>query len=261
MARQKSSRRMKVAIRLIGGFGCVSLLVLIVSGIGQTGLTALAHREVAGDAADALVEQAYRCRMTADAWHIDGKSEHLDEARQLVATALGQANGLADHFGLNDGKDSKNKQTIRQAIGVVKGRFDGWLAAFQEAVQSEGGGDPGSENLALAGTALQQQTQGLRAALRSARDTVRQRSTILIVVVAAAAVALGLMLAMILTRSILVPLNKCTATLVALRDGRVPDPCDVQSQDEFGQMAAAINDLIATCRQPLGEQLEEPQPV
>jgi methyl-accepting chemotaxis protein len=199
--------------------------------------------------------------MAADAWQIDGNSEHLDEARQLVAGAVGQANGLADHFGLNDGKDSADKQTIRRAIGVVKGQFDVWLAAFEEAASTELGGDPGNENLASAGTALQQQTEGLRAALRSARNTVRHRSMILIVVVAAAAVAIGLVLAMILTRSILVPLNKCTATLVALRDGRDPEPCDVQSQDEFGQMAGAINDLIATCRQPLREQPHDPQPV
>lgn len=261
MSGQKPVSRMRIAIRLIGGFACVSLLVVVACTIGQAGFAALALREDAADMADTLVDHAYRCRLAADAWQLDGNPEHLDEARELVAGANGQANELADHFGLNQGKDSEDKQKIREAIGAVSGQFEAWLTAFEETAGAEGSENPSSEGLARAGLALQQQTEGLRQALRAARDSVRIRSAVFMFAMAPLAVGLGLLLAILLTRSILVPLNKCTATLVALRDGRFPEPCDVQSQDEFGQMAAAINDLVSTCRQSIREPTREPEPV
>ncbi|WP_238652589.1 methyl-accepting chemotaxis protein [Paenibacillus piscarius] len=85
------------------------------------------------------------------------------------------------------------------------------------------------------------------------------RVTILIVSILAALAAVGL--AIIISQGIVGPVSKLLAAMVRMAGGDLREEVAIKNRDEFGKLAAAANDMIASLRKLIGGTVEAAQSV
>ncbi|WP_340026744.1 methyl-accepting chemotaxis protein [Paenibacillus sp. FSL K6-1096] len=85
------------------------------------------------------------------------------------------------------------------------------------------------------------------------------RVTILIVAILAALAAIGL--AIVISQGIVGPVSKLLAAMIRMAGGDLREEIAIKNRDEFGRLAAAANDMIASLRKLIGGTVEAAQSV
>jgi methyl-accepting chemotaxis protein len=93
------------------------------------------------------------------------------------------------------------------------------------------------------------------------QDRVIRSATVWLAILAAAAVCAGGLLAWVITRSVVVPLQAAIATTARVAAGDLSQDIDVRRSDEMGDLARSLASMTAQLRQSMGDVLESSQAI
>jgi methyl-accepting chemotaxis protein len=87
---------------------------------------------------------------------------------------------------------------------------------------------------------------------RIAKDTI-----LLVSLIAGASVLIGIAAAILVTRSITVPVGATLAFAVKVTEGRLDEPLDVRQRDQIGVLADRLREMVASLRTTIGQANEQ----
>jgi methyl-accepting chemotaxis protein len=270
-------RDIRLGRRLAVAFGAVGALVLVSAG---GGLSAVAEQRRLADevnAAAVVLREAETARFQiADVSGWQGLVV-ADVAAYGPEKALGpegyNRSGLLESkqavYEWLDGVDtSAMDDDERAAFEQMRPQWDGffarddqiveWLStgrqdAFVTTVGDINGGESGAAYDAILGLADQMQSSADERAVqvRAEQDRAQTRATLLLSIVGVLAVLFAVGLAWTASRSIVTPVRRVKRSLDALASGDLTVPTGVDTRDEVGQMAAALDSATANLRDVL----------
>ncbi len=188
-----------------------------------------------------------------------------DEARQAAQTTLDQASQIIDEAWNNLTTTELSPQLI-DAVNALRTTYDTYLDEVDATFPTLLATDPGTPEAA---TVLQTEIDRARQVqdtINATRQTADQEQTTADTELDAAllaikqALALGAAIALIITtavataitRSITRPLQTIETALQHIADGDLRVRCDIQSADEVGRMANALNQTMETTDRAIG---------
>jgi methyl-accepting chemotaxis protein len=260
-------RNMKTARKLLVGFLAVSLLMV---GVGAIGITKLA-------AAQAGLEAMYRDSLQAMVWLGDVESDFESVRRQVLELALADPTAQAaietkivdlevridENWAKYTATDMTGREVHRDAYIVAMADYRelreaqiiplilaGKMAEFVELRDAQI--VPLIDRVATSLTGLAEVEDS--AATQALADSRAQNESarILIIGFVLAAFALSIGLAVGIGRMIARPLRKAVEVLEGLAEGRLDKQLDVDTKDEVGQMATALNRALAKLGSAIG---------
>ena len=255
-----SDRPLGVKLAAIVGVGAVSLgafaliTVQALQGTGEHAQELLATNQATGEALEA--------DMMHDAVRADVLQALLDPEGPQYQSAV---TDLADHSAtfraiLATVADEHVSPEVDAAVEAVAPLVEQYLTSA-DAILTEIARDPAQGAAAYPAflqtfSTLEQELPTVGAAIEVAaksavQDTTDQRSTAITqaILVAAAGVLVLSALGWIVTRSVVGPLRKVGAVLAALAEGDLRTTSGIESKDEVGAMAAALEVSMANMRE------------
>ena len=254
-------KNLKIGTRLSLGFGILVLLMLVVGWFGIKSIKNL-HEEIEHLVEDRMVkvEQANaiigQINIVARATRnmiIDDNKENQAKEVQRIADARKTAGGLLEKMKdtINDEKGIAILNKITNDIRPVFGRH---LEALLALIKED---QPLKAKTLLLGeyrqiqstyfTTLEElialQTQLANEAGENAADDANSANT-LIATLLAAALALSVVLAFFIIRSITGPVSKAAALAETMAKGDFTAKIDINQKDEMGLMAASLNAMV-----------------
>lgn len=256
-------RDMKIGRKLAAAVGAA---ILALGGLSVIGVSAL---QAAGKDNDSLVkvDKAGRATMQADMMHDAVRGDVLrlllfgDADRETTLKALADHSTLLkEQLALVTQADIATK--VDAAVTAVKPIVDDYLLAAQQ-ISKQTGENPKAARAAYptfqaAFSKVEVQLPSVGDALSEQAATVatgtahrRDAATRLLAVTGLSAALLLALFGWLVTRSVTGPLQRTVKVLEGLAEGRLDLTLEVDSKDEVGQMAVALNSAMAQLRETM----------
>ncbi len=155
-------------------------------------------------------------------------------ASDLTAVQISQLTALVDAY----------SQSF-EALLTINGQITQQTASFDESVQQII--DPLSRFVV-------EGTSGVGDAQNSIHNTL-DSAFVIVVVATIAAVVIGIILAIMITRGIVIPLGLITNAAENVASGDLDQQVTVRSRDEIGRLAEAFNSMLASLKQTMASQV------
>ena len=255
--------RFKIGTRIVGGFAAVVVLLLVVAGLGLWGNSRMAQSE-ANLQLQSRAQKAESLALELRRFEKDFLLNMGDAAKQTEyadkwkAQAAALRSDLAALGGMTDGKD-------RDTVVQMGNDLDAYAKAFGELQERTAAGafaTPGAGNAALTPTkpvirALEEGAQRV-----AARSVERMTSGLaggsagvrpVLLIAPALAIALAMLIAWSLTRSIVRRLNETAAAAQRISEGDLGHKLDTTGHDELAQLARAVDAMAQRLSGVIGE--------
>jgi methyl-accepting chemotaxis protein len=256
-------KNLKLSMRLTLGFGLIVVLLLGVSILGLMSMSQIQHRldeiaavnnkkaNLAFEMRHSVSQIAIRSRdiVLYDGTRKRNAIEAIGRISESYGTAEEALTGLFNDPATTSvqekallAKATELKTKVRPLIGKVVelGRSD--MAEDAARFQSDNVDAPLQEWLDTLGQLAELEEQTSLAAADSAKSAY-QRAQLLMTVLCAVGVVLGLLAAWLITRSITEPLSNAVRIARTVSSGDLTSTIRVNSQDETGQLLAALRDM------------------
>ncbi len=137
----------------------------------------------------------------------------------------------------------------REQVAAAKAGVEAYAASFREwgALQTKMNKE--NADLVQAADQFAEMCDTLRAGQKEKMEATVSRSGNMLLVGVAVALVLGAFVSLIITRLIVGPVRKCVESVIALSNQDFSKKADVDSKDELGRMALAINTSIDNTKQ------------
>ena len=211
---------------------------------GEVTLSEDASRKA--EAANELIQQALHCRRQEKNFQLRGYEKVAGDKKH-------SGEKLEDHlqtiYALCDKLlEEANRPEEREQIASVKASalsyqqaFENWVALYdRQKVQEEG--------MVTAARKFTELCETLRAGQKAEMESTIAQSNLMLLFGVGVALLLGLFVSIVITRLIVGPVRKCMNSVVALSNQDFNVLADVDSKDELGQMATAINTSIGNTK-------------
>jgi len=260
---------LRIGSRLALGFAAVLALAIVITAVGITNLNAVA------DAAEVMMDQPVRKERLASDWR-----RNIDIAvTRTSAIAKSTDTTLAPFFAKNAEETTKStaeivkqlepalttereKQAYAKAMEVrktylssrdvvIKLKVEGKLEESKALLEGTYLPAAGTYQATVAEFLAMQRS--LLDELRSEIKDLRERSRNRVALLALLCVALGVVIAAWLTRSITRPIHDAVAAARRVADGDLTGQIDVKSTDEIGQLQQALREMNANLLRIVGE--------
>ncbi|HAK44749.1 MAG TPA: methyl-accepting chemotaxis protein [Spirochaeta sp.] len=166
---------------------------------------------------------------------IRGKPQYIDRVRAL----LSEINSL-----LTELKTKHTKADDHARVDAILASIDSYSSSFEDyIIQNDAQLEQASQMVESARAVLSSATE-LVNNIDEQRSAEQQLAVLLSFAAAAAAVLFGIIIALIITRSITVPMRKILGTTRSVADGDFTANIDIQQKDEIGLLAEALADMI-----------------
>ena len=260
---------LRIGSRLALGFATVLALAIVITAVGIANLDAVA------DAAEMMMDQPVRKERLASDWR-----RNIDIAvTRTSAIAKSTDTALAPFFAKNAELTTKNtaeivkqlepvlttereKQAYAKALEVrktylssrdtvIKLKVEGRLEESKALL--DGTYLPAAEAYQAAVAEFLGMQRSLLDELKGEIRNLREKSRNRVMLLALLCVALGVVIAVWLTRSITRPIHAAVAAARRVADGDLTGLIDVKSRDEIGQLQQALRDMNANLLRIVGE--------
>ncbi len=263
---------MKIGKRLLVSFSAVLLLLVIVAGVGLWGVIEGKNTTIVMMDTDAqLAQHSARCRANIlglrryekDLFlNIDSAEKRDEYYKKWSAEVASVGERIADM------EKAADTDAYRAQIKVLKDNFPLYQAGFNKVVAMIKEGTvrtPQEGNAAVA--AFKDETHKMEniakeVATEANKVMAEQKGVIiqatqrviwLVLAIALLAVLLGLVLAIIVARSIRLPLEKGVEFSRTVADGDLTNTMELNLEDECGELAHAMNNMVIKLREIVGE--------
>src|SRR3954471_12020011 len=229
-----------IAVQALNGTGATTDQILATGQVTSKAMEAdMMHDAVRADVLQALVNTSGPLYTSS----VDDVATHSAKFRAILAGIT------AEHLGTK----------VDGAVEAVSPLVEQYLTSADQII-SLAGTDPATAQAGYPAflqvfSALEEQLPTVGAAVEAeaaaaAKASADQRSTAITqaVIVAGVGVLVLALLGFIVTRSVVGPLRKVGAVLIALADGDLRATSGVESKDEVGQMASALETSMANVR-------------
>jgi methyl-accepting chemotaxis protein len=256
-------KNLKLSMRLTLGFGLIVVLLLGVSILGLMSMSQIQHRldeiaavnnkkaNLAFEMRHSVSQIAIRSRdiVLYDGTRKRNAIEAIGRISESYGTAEEALTGLFNDPATTSAQEkallakaTELKTKVRPLISKVVelGRSD--MAEDAARFQSDNVDAPLQEWLDTLGQLAELEEQTSLAAADSAKSAY-QRAQLLMTVLCAVGVVLGLLAAWLITRSITEPLSNAVRIARTVSSGDLTSTIRVNSQDETGQLLAALRDM------------------
>ena len=273
-------RDVRVGSRLGLGFGAVTVLAALIAGLAVQSISRLQDSLEQLATARALTEAAGQAKFrTADfaGWQTGYAFDTLRGLPDATSDAVGQrkeflASTEAFRADLDRLAGLPLSAPEQQSLDAATDAFEQYLRVDEQIITALREGTDAGRAAAgelASGEALEHfgvmaehvnavvdsVRAGSDAATVSAAEVAATAKRVL-VLAAVLAAALGVALARLITRSVTAPVSAIGAALAALAAGNLTRPTGVDSRDELGQMAAALDTATASMRQAVAAMAE-----
>jgi len=262
-------KNLNAAPRLMGSFGVVLVLTLAISYLAISNLSKandridrLYHFDMAGmmDADDITIDVVTMAR------HALHATVHAAEPAVVAADEKGE---LASGVELRASLDSAQKHFVNKkgvdALATISKTLPSFEQTQTELFRALKAND--AEGAKIAINTMSQNRQTLRDASDIARSskqehaeeefqantTAYQSTRTLVIAVSAISLAFGIILSIVIARSFAQPLGEAVAVLEKVADGDLTSVLDVDTKDEVGRMANALNRAVGKLNATLQE--------
>ena len=202
-----------------------------------------------------VAEQALLARLAQRGYMLTRSKADEDATREHLAN-LGRHLGELEQLTTTD-EDNRRIQQTRQAVANYTQAFDKWVGndrrirddIFPELKKA------GEDFLA---TATETQSNAWNSTEVGTADvnTIISWSKYTVIFALAAGVLVGVIAAFVITRGITKPVNKTVGVLQSVAKGDYSQKLDIDSKDEIGQMAVALNTTIDAVDQAMKDVQE-----
>ncbi|MEZ0165087.1 methyl-accepting chemotaxis protein [Kineococcus sp. LSe6-4] len=248
-------RNLRVASKLIVGFGLVTLLLVASTVIGlarlsqaQDDLQELSHSGVASVRAAGATNSAL-LQVRSDVQNIAVASPEKRSAQRDKLTADDQAldDAWSAYLATDPNSSAAERDAYTTALAnyrsvraqLVEHAMAGDLASF--SAYREATVSPAAAQVMDATTALLTTENAAADELAATGSAAYRSSVLVLVLVGVVSVAVAALATVVITRSISRPLSLTLHVVEGLADGRLDQRVDYSARDEMGQLAAALN--------------------
>ncbi|NQU22249.1 MAG: PAS domain-containing protein, partial [Candidatus Nealsonbacteria bacterium] len=187
------------------------------------------------DSANRLIKWVQDCRTQEKNFILRGDRKYVEENGATIKEIYALCDELTGKFTQQKNKDQI--ATVKKAAQAYKKGFDGWVSlADQQKTQEEGMVTNAQEFTRLC--------EDFRAGQKTKMENTIAESNTMVFGGVGLAIFLGCIVAIVITRLIVGPVRKCMESVTALSNQDFSVRADVDSTDELGQMAGAINTSI-----------------
>ncbi len=255
-------KNLKIATRLSFGFGIILLLMMVVGGYGMKSIKTL-HEEidllvedrmVKVEQVNAIIDQInIVARATRNMIIDENNKENQAKEVQRIADARKTAGGLLEQLNKST-KDDKGKAFLNKIINDIRPTFGRHLEALLEFIKEE---QTLRARMLLLGEYRQIQSTYFNTLeemivfqTQLANEAGKQAAaaagfaTTLIAALLALALAVSVILAFFIIRSITGPVSKAAALADTMAKGDFTAKIDINQKDEIGLMAISLNSMV-----------------
>ena len=200
----------------------------------------ITNRLAKADDANRLVKFLLEARAQEKNYILRQDETNLKKHEEIIGNLNALAKDLRSRF-----KDQANLDQIDMVVAAVT-RYDKAFADYVDLIAQQEA--EGNQMVAAART-LEEQANELRARQKEMMVEGRDTANWMLFVFTGLGILIGTGLAVGIARSIATPLRKCMGSVTALSEQDFSQKADVQSTDELGQMAVAINRSIDNTKQ------------
>lgn len=253
---------LKIGRRLALGFCCILLFLAAVGGTGYRSLEKMASQIIfLSEKGDKLVEYAQRLRANINILRRYEKDLFLniDDAGKMEGYKK-QWSAAMDHFRQRGEGMLKllDSQKDKDAIATINKNISTYAEGFEKVYEKIKSGEiktPQEANKAIG--AYKEATHQSESLTNELADQLDKESDIQVkeailtgsnnqramLILSVVAVSLSLVLAMLLTRSIIRPVNKAAALAANMAEGDFTTQLDIEQKDEIGLMIKSLNTM------------------
>ncbi|HBP48249.1 MULTISPECIES: methyl-accepting chemotaxis protein [Pseudomonas] len=229
--------------KLCLGFGLVLVLTLLIAGTGWNGLVSVIDR------GDKLANISKIISLTKDL-----RIARLEYERQPGESALaGVTNQLSE---LDNALALSRKQlTSPDDLALVEQQLNAvaeYKRAFADLIQGTQASDQAVERMHQQGNVLIEQSQKLSTLQATKRNNESRQATNLLIGCTLLALVLGIIAAWVITRQIVIPLQRTLITVERIAAGDLTHDHPTDRRDELGQLQQAIQRMTAGLRELIG---------
>ena len=204
----------------------------------------LADKLSKADSAGQILEELADARIAQKNFMAEKETKYVEAFDEKVAAIYGICDNLSGAMKLQANKDQ------------VKGAKDGVKAfsdSFHKWADLQTQMDGQYATLVAAAGEFGELCDNLRGGQKTKMQNTVSRANTMLFAGVGIALFLGFFVAILITRLIVGPVRKCMDSVVALSNQDFSVMADVDSKDELGQMAGAINTSIDNTRQAFGD--------
>lgn len=187
------------------------------------------------DSASRILELLANARIAQKNFMAEKAPEFVETFDKEVATVLSLCDELAA---------AMKQQTNRDQVAGAKAGVKAYSSSFHEWVNLQTQMDGEYANLVKQAGNFGELCDTLRSGQKTKMEATVARSNTMLFVGIGVALFLGVFVSVLITRLIVGPVRKCMDSVVALSNQDFTKKADVDSRDELGQMATAINASI-----------------
>lgn len=195
----------------------------------------IVDRITKADDANRLVKYVMDARRAEKNYLLRGDAKYIEQCKEQVGGVVDLCNDLKSRF-----KDQANIDQVNAVIAAIGNYDKAWQNYIALMKQQESDGEKmvaaARESQKLAGQLGQEQKDQM--------ITAKDQANVMMIGFAVAGIVIGLVLAWFITKLLVGPIRKCVESVIALSNQDFGKKCDVDSKDEVGQMAVAINQSI-----------------
>jgi methyl-accepting chemotaxis protein len=263
---------MKIGKRLLVSFSAVLLLLAVVAGVGLWGVIQGKNTTVTMlDTNAQLAQHSARCRADVLGLRRSEKDYFLNiasvEKRDAYYKDWSESAASASDR-IADMEKAADSDAFRAQIKIIKENLPLYQAGFNKVVAMIKEGTittPAEGNAAIgqykaeihtmekAAKDLATEANKVMEGEKVTTQAAAQRVIWIVVAIGLLAVVLGLVLAIIVARSIRLPLEKGVTFSKAVADGDLTNTMELDMKDECGELAGAMNDMVIKLREIVGE--------
>jgi methyl-accepting chemotaxis protein len=187
------------------------------------------------DDAGRLASFLWEARRQEKNYILRSEAQYLKKQKDGYDGLIATADALKSRF-----KDKDNLDRLAVVVDSVRE----YQKAFENTVQALAGQEEAGKKMVTDARDLETRAEQLRQSQLAAMAAAIRRANRLMIGFALGAIVFGVVLAVGITRSLTGPIARCVRSIVALANQDFSQRCHVDSRDEMGRMAAAINQSI-----------------
>ncbi len=225
------------------GFGLVLVLTLLIAGTGWKGLVAVIDR------GDKLANISKIISLTKDL-----RIARLEYERQPGESALAGVTTQLTELD-NALEQTRSQLTAPDDLALVEQQLNAvaeYKRAFADLIQGSQASDQAVERMHQQGNVLIEQSQKLSALQATKRNNESRQATNLLIGCTLLALVLGIIAAWVITRQIVIPLQRTLKTVERIAAGDLTHDHHTDRRDELGQLQQAIQRMTQGLRELIG---------